>query len=104
MHYLSQVTCEHENEEDGFKAILRIGEETYIGIGSSKKSAKDQAAEKALEIWSVKSTPEKKSQEKTPVTTLNEYCQKYKVRMFSRINLSKSIWEICRSWKTTKTQ
>lgn len=82
MLYLSQVKCEYETHVEGFKALLRLGEETYIGIGSNKTSAKDHAAEAALEIWSVKSTPEKKPQEKTPVTTLNEYCQKYKVRMF----------------------
>ncbi|XP_022297114.1 caspase-14-like isoform X2 [Crassostrea virginica] len=73
------VKCEYETHVEGFKALLRLGEETYIGIGSNKTSAKDHAAEAALEIWSVKSTPEKKPQEKTPVTTLNEYCQKYKI-------------------------
>ena len=81
MLYLSQVKCEHKKHVEGFEAILRVGEKTYTGIGSNKTSAKDHAAEAALEILSIKLTPEKK-QEKTPVTEINEYCQKNKVRMF----------------------
>ncbi|XP_061186552.1 caspase-3-like [Saccostrea echinata] len=68
------IFSKFDQHPEGFLASLTLGEEVYTGIGSNKTTAKDKAAEAALEIWSTKITPEKK-QDKTPVTKLNELCQ-----------------------------
>lgn len=75
-----KIKVEYKTHSEGFLATLHLGEETFTGTGSNKTSAKDKASEEALEIWSLKSTPEKKSKgtEKTAVTELNELCQKLK--------------------------
>lgn len=81
-----QIKVDYETHAEGFLATLHLGDETFTGTGSNKTTAKDKASEEALEIWSLKSTPEKKGTEKTPVTELNELCQRLKQVCHCRVD------------------
>lgn len=73
-----QISVEFQEHDDGFLATLYLGHETFTGTGSNHTSAKDNASEEALKLSSFSLTPPKKEPEKTPVTELNELCQRLK--------------------------
>lgn len=85
-----QIKVNYETHTEGFLATLHLGDDTFTGTGSNKTTAKDKASEEALEILSLKSTPEKKGTEKTAVTELNELCQRLKQVCPFRIDTYKS--------------
>lgn len=66
------MTFRTDQQKTGFAAIIFLEDENYTGYGSSKKAAKDDAANKAL----MNTAYGEDKIQKTPVTEINELCQK----------------------------
>ncbi|XP_076089978.1 caspase-3-like [Mytilus galloprovincialis] len=67
-----KIKCDFKQENSEFVATIIFGDEEYTGSGSSKKTAKDNAANDGL----MNTKYNEIKTEKTQVTKLNELCQK----------------------------